>query len=304
MYTYCPNCKSIFEVLPEHLSVANGMIQCGQCNQVFNALESLSDKIIETHSPIQEEKGLVEPEAVFIPESKPTPKPESDIKEDLFEAIGIFGESLDMSNLKSVRAKIMEYYHRKILKFYKGINKTIDLPHLHFENMKSPQIILHDEKTVFIGHIEVDGEGVSNFIHNIPLVIGNDDKFESISMQDFMAQGRLTSLSTIRQKYEDNPDKEFYAYQTIDDEKGEKLVIFPLLRANSTQTSYMLRKHLNLLLDKKVKQLDLTPEQDEYGWIEQNGERFEDVCKRLDIAMFKDSNKITLMLYNSLNQEQ
>jgi len=266
MYTLCPNCNANFEVLSKHLSAANGMIQCNTCNRVFNALESLTDK--------------------------PIPK------ENLFNSSGILGESLDLSDLKLVREKIVEYYHKRILHFYKGTNKTLDLPHMHFDKLKKPEIILHNKKPLFIGHIEIDQEGISNFIHNTPLTISSDDKVESISMQDFITWGRLTSLSTIRQKDENDPDKAFYAYQTINDEKSEKQEIFPLLRAGSTKASYLLRKQLNLLLTNKVKQLDLSSDMDEYKWINENNDSFENVCQRLGIVILNKPEQITLRFKN------
>ena len=107
MYTLCPNCNANFEVLSKHLSAANGMVQCNTCNRVFNALESLTDK------PIQ--------------------------KENLFNSTGILGESLDLSDLKLVREKIVEYYHKRILHFYKGTNKTLDLPHLMQRRRTTPE---------------------------------------------------------------------------------------------------------------------------------------------------------------------
>ena len=45
MYTQCPSCQTIFEVSAEHLKAANGDVRCGQCLNVFNALNNLSEEI-------------------------------------------------------------------------------------------------------------------------------------------------------------------------------------------------------------------------------------------------------------------
>lgn len=47
MYTYCPNCHNYFSITQEHLDVANGKVRCGHCNHIFNALDSLYDKLPE-----------------------------------------------------------------------------------------------------------------------------------------------------------------------------------------------------------------------------------------------------------------
>jgi predicted Zn finger-like uncharacterized protein len=37
--TRCPTCETAFRVTPEQLEIANGMVRCGKCIGVFNALE-------------------------------------------------------------------------------------------------------------------------------------------------------------------------------------------------------------------------------------------------------------------------
>lgn len=41
MQTCCPNCQTSFRVTPEQLKVRAGKVRCGQCQTVFNALDSL-----------------------------------------------------------------------------------------------------------------------------------------------------------------------------------------------------------------------------------------------------------------------
>lgn len=44
MLTRCPQCFAWFRVRAEQLSVANGLVTCGRCDHVFNALTSLIDE--------------------------------------------------------------------------------------------------------------------------------------------------------------------------------------------------------------------------------------------------------------------
>ena len=44
MLTRCPHCETTFRVSPEHLKVRQGKVRCGQCREVFDALEGLADE--------------------------------------------------------------------------------------------------------------------------------------------------------------------------------------------------------------------------------------------------------------------
>jgi predicted Zn finger-like uncharacterized protein len=41
--TRCPACGTVFRVVQDQLKVSQGWVRCGQCHEVFNALESLFD---------------------------------------------------------------------------------------------------------------------------------------------------------------------------------------------------------------------------------------------------------------------
>jgi predicted Zn finger-like uncharacterized protein len=41
MQTRCPDCQTVFRVTPEQLKARAGKVRCGQCQSVFNALDSL-----------------------------------------------------------------------------------------------------------------------------------------------------------------------------------------------------------------------------------------------------------------------
>ena len=45
MYTQCSHCKAIFRVTMKELTAAQGKLRCGECNDVFNAMETLSTKL-------------------------------------------------------------------------------------------------------------------------------------------------------------------------------------------------------------------------------------------------------------------
>src|SRR5690349_257851 len=41
--TRCPACHTVFRVVQDQLRVSEGWVRCGQCQEVFNALETLFD---------------------------------------------------------------------------------------------------------------------------------------------------------------------------------------------------------------------------------------------------------------------
>ncbi|WP_288650887.1 MJ0042-type zinc finger domain-containing protein, partial [Pseudomonas sp. UBA5568] len=42
--TQCPHCQTSFRVTHHQLSVARGVVRCGQCLQVFNAAKQLLEQ--------------------------------------------------------------------------------------------------------------------------------------------------------------------------------------------------------------------------------------------------------------------
>ncbi|MEM7082253.1 MAG: DUF3426 domain-containing protein [Pseudomonadota bacterium] len=53
MYTQCPECESVFEISPEHLGAASGMVRCGVCGTTFNALRRLSEEAPIATTPVE-----------------------------------------------------------------------------------------------------------------------------------------------------------------------------------------------------------------------------------------------------------
>ncbi|NDY93283.1 zinc-ribbon domain-containing protein, partial [Ideonella livida] len=41
LVTRCPSCDTVFRVVNDQLKVSGGWVRCGQCSEVFNALEGL-----------------------------------------------------------------------------------------------------------------------------------------------------------------------------------------------------------------------------------------------------------------------
>jgi len=45
MYTECPGCQTYFKITPIQLKAAGGKVRCGNCNEVFSALDGLVDVV-------------------------------------------------------------------------------------------------------------------------------------------------------------------------------------------------------------------------------------------------------------------
>ena len=50
LVTSCPHCSVIFVVRPEQLAAQQGKVRCGSCRQVFNALDSLQEPVLDTEA--------------------------------------------------------------------------------------------------------------------------------------------------------------------------------------------------------------------------------------------------------------
>ena len=51
MYTQCPKCLTIFEVSEEILAIKEGLVRCGDCENVFNATWNMVDNSSEEYNP-------------------------------------------------------------------------------------------------------------------------------------------------------------------------------------------------------------------------------------------------------------
>lgn len=55
MLTRCPACDTTFRVGPEQLKAKQGRVRCGECQEVFSALDTLVDEVITVTVPVAPE---------------------------------------------------------------------------------------------------------------------------------------------------------------------------------------------------------------------------------------------------------
>ena len=55
MKSRCPNCQTVFRITPEQMKARAGKVRCGQCQAVFNALDSL----LEEEKPVSSVESRV-----------------------------------------------------------------------------------------------------------------------------------------------------------------------------------------------------------------------------------------------------
>lgn len=67
MLTRCPNCETTFRVTPEQLKARHGKVRCGECQKVFDALETL----------IEAAPAVAAPTIAKPPQPAPAPEPDA-----------------------------------------------------------------------------------------------------------------------------------------------------------------------------------------------------------------------------------
>ncbi len=73
MKTRCPDCQTTFRVTPEQLKARAGRVRCGQCQSVFNALDSLLDETGNATLPVPRVTSRsVLPETSALAENRPS----------------------------------------------------------------------------------------------------------------------------------------------------------------------------------------------------------------------------------------
>lgn len=85
MLTRCPSCATHFRVTPEQLKARSGRVRCGECQNVFNALDSLIEEPVLVVAPpvpqpahaeeIQEREGASAPSVDRLDENAVPPAP-------------------------------------------------------------------------------------------------------------------------------------------------------------------------------------------------------------------------------------
>lgn len=83
MYTQCEHCKAIFRVSMREITVAKGMLRCGECQQVFNATNSLSTQVPEAYqAPETIEEATDQPEDINTGDYQPASFSVKNIEEE------------------------------------------------------------------------------------------------------------------------------------------------------------------------------------------------------------------------------
>lgn len=72
MYTRCSDCETLFRVSQEQLNAARGQVRCGRCGNVFDALASLREEVLETPSRRDES---IAPPFLLIDETRARQRP-------------------------------------------------------------------------------------------------------------------------------------------------------------------------------------------------------------------------------------
>ncbi|MDD5175203.1 MAG: DUF3426 domain-containing protein [Sterolibacterium sp.] len=111
MITRCPGCTTAFRVTPEQLKAMHGKVRCGQCQLVFNAIDTLLDMVKEPVASIAALPDLFDQEA-SLQASAHTDEPVSEILEELPTTPSLSGEPLDDHGWQDER--IEPLLHRKV----------------------------------------------------------------------------------------------------------------------------------------------------------------------------------------------
>ena len=85
MKTRCPDCQTTFRVTPEQLKARAGKVRCGQCQHVFNALDSLLDETVVSavRAPSSTQQPVIAPAPPIRLADEPTAaQPEADFTVD------------------------------------------------------------------------------------------------------------------------------------------------------------------------------------------------------------------------------
>lgn len=85
MLTRCPQCTTTFRVTPEQLKARQGRVRCGECQAVFNALDTLVEEVpkvappepevVPPPEPVPEEVEFPGPDSVALSETPPAEEP-------------------------------------------------------------------------------------------------------------------------------------------------------------------------------------------------------------------------------------
>ena len=57
MYTYCPHCFAVYQVTSGHLDQAGGQLRCGECRQVYRAIDYLFEDLAAVRSVVETQRA-------------------------------------------------------------------------------------------------------------------------------------------------------------------------------------------------------------------------------------------------------
>jgi len=57
MYTYCPHCFAVYQVTTGHLDQAGGQLRCGECREVYRAIDYLFEDLAAVHSVVETQRA-------------------------------------------------------------------------------------------------------------------------------------------------------------------------------------------------------------------------------------------------------
>jgi len=156
MYTQCEHCKAIFLVSMREVTIAKGMLRCGECQQVFNATNSLSTQMPEAYQPPQELK-------------EDTVDPVDDINTRDYRpvdfSVKVIEETPKQKKIKS--KKKARDKAAKQDKARKGIKRELLISLLVFLSVLLIAQVLYHYRYIFTGKAQHHPEKIQMLNHNI-----------------------------------------------------------------------------------------------------------------------------------------
>lgn len=84
LITSCPNCGTMFRVVPDQLKISEGWVRCGHCSEVFDASKHLSDESVLVEPELAQHAprptGMATPSAEVAPEAREAPPAEPPVR--------------------------------------------------------------------------------------------------------------------------------------------------------------------------------------------------------------------------------
>ena len=132
MFTQCEHCKAIFEINMREVTIAKGLLRCGECHQVFNGSKTLStnmpqpysDKTVEpVKSQDSKKTGEIRHTDIITNDNKSNDSPEKPrqikgIEKDS-DNVGLRLKSIALLLLLLLFTQVLYHYKDKIL----GVNR-------------------------------------------------------------------------------------------------------------------------------------------------------------------------------------